>query len=271
MVAGMGLPHATVATIDHDQHRLRRGYLSHHYSKRAVDALIPLISERIETLCARLEGALKTGGRISLDKVFAAMTADVIYTQFFGASVDYLSDPDLSVPWRDAFIGLSIGFHSSRFMPTLLRMLNMLHPSVLKLVQRLIQGPLVTPLFELRERTRQTIQQLLDDNESGGSASQCVIVEAIENSDIPPQDRTLERLLDEGILFGFAGTETLSRALAVGSFYLLNDKSILTKLRGELAATTEKSANRELTLAELESLPYLVPASFLIRQGNNVR
>lgn len=39
-------------------------------------------------------------------KAFAAMTADVIYTQFFGARVDYLSDPDFSVPWCDAFIGL---------------------------------------------------------------------------------------------------------------------------------------------------------------------
>lgn len=90
-VAGMGQPDATVATVDHDQHRVRRGYLSHHYSKRAVDALIPLISERIETLCARLEGVLKAGSRISLDKAFAAMTADVVYTQFFGARVDYLS------------------------------------------------------------------------------------------------------------------------------------------------------------------------------------
>lgn len=143
-------------------------------------------------------------------------------------------------------------------------MLNKLHPSVLKPFLRLIQGPLVTPLFDLQEQTRQTIQRLLDDDRSGGSASQCVVVEAIGNTDIPPQDRTSERLLDEEVIFGFAGTETVSRAMAAGSFYLFNDKSILARLRDELAAATAKSPNTELTLGELEKLPYLVLKSILI-------
>lgn len=40
-VVGFGHPGATAATVDHDRHRERRGYVRHHYSKRAVDALIP--------------------------------------------------------------------------------------------------------------------------------------------------------------------------------------------------------------------------------------
>lgn len=263
-VAAFGQPDALVATVDHDQHRLRRGYWSHHYSKRAVDALIPLIIERIDALCARLEGVLQTGSWISLDKAFSAMTADVIYAQLFGAHPDYLSDPGLNVPWRDAFIGFTAAFHTSRFMPSLIRMLRKLRPSLLKLILRLINGPLITPLFELQEQTRQTIQRLFDDNNPDSPAVKCVIVEALGNPDIPPQDRTLERLVDDGIIFGFAGTETLGRVLAIGSFHLLNDKSILAKLRAELAAATEKSPNKELTLGELEKLPYLVFKSLIV-------
>lgn len=169
-----------------------------------------------------------------------------------------MSDPDLSVPWRDAFIGLSDGFHVSRFIPNLLRMLKKLRPSLFKLVSRLLSGPLMTVLFDLQEQTRKTIQSLLDDNSPGSPATQCVIVEALRNPDIPPQDRTLERLVDDGIIFGFAGTETLGRSLAVGSFYLLSDKLVLARLRDELAAATEKSSNKELTLGELEKLPFLV-------------
>lgn len=167
------------------------GTLSHHYSKRAVNALIPLINERIDALCARLDGTLKTGSRISLDKAFSAFTADVIYAQLFGAVPDYLSDPDPSVPWRDAFIGLSAGFHVSRFIPNLLRMLKKLHPSLFKLISRLLSGPLVTVLFDLQEKTRETIESLLDDSNPDSPAAQCVIVEALRNHDIPPQDRTL--------------------------------------------------------------------------------
>lgn len=263
-VAGFGHPDAMASTVDHDQHRMRRGYLSHHYSKRAVDGLIPLINERIDALCSCLERAVKTGRRISLDKAFSALAADVIYAQFFGAHLDYLSDPDLSVPWRDAFIGLTAGFHTSRFIPNLLRMLKKLPPSCLKLVLRLLNGPLMNPLFEMQENTRQTVERLLADNNPDSPAAQCVIVEALRDPDIPPQDRTIERLVDDGIIFGFAGTESLGRALAVGSFYLLSDKSILAKLRAELAAATEKSPNKELTLGELERLPYLVFHFFIV-------
>ncbi|KAG6366081.1 hypothetical protein INS49_000257 [Diaporthe citri] len=256
-VAAFGQPDALVATVDHDQHRTRRGYLSRHYSKRAVDALIPLITERIDALCARFEGALNTGSRISLDRAFSALAADVIYAQFFGTHLDYLSDPDLRVLWRDAFIGLSAGFHSSRLIPDLARMLKKLPPNFSKLVLRLLNGPLIDALLDLQEHIKQTVERLLADNNPGSPAAQCVIVEVLRNPDIPPQDRTIERLVDDGMIFGFAGTETSSRALAVGSFYLLNDKPILAKLRTELAAATEKSPNQTLTLGELEKLPYL--------------
>lgn len=137
-------------------------------------------------------------------------------------------------------------------------MLKKLSPSLFKLISRLMGGPLVIVLFDLQEQTRQTIQRLLDDNNPDSPTAQCVIVEALRNPDIPPQDRTLERLVDDGIIFGFAGTETLGRALAVGSFYLLSDKFVPARLRGELAAATEKSSNQELNLGELEKLPYLV-------------
>lgn len=260
-VAAIGHPDAIVAAADHDQHRMRRGYLSHHYSKRAVDALIPLLNERIDALCARLEGALRTGSRISLDRAFSALAADVIYAQFFGAHLNYLSDPELSVPWRDAFIGLAAGFHTSRFIPNLIRMLNKLPPSFLKFVLRLLNGPLVIPLFDLQEKTRQTVERLAENNPDS-PVPQCIVVEALGSPDIPLHDRTIARLVDDGIIFGFAGTETSSRALAVGSFYLLNDKSILAKLRAELAAATEMSPNKELTLGALEKLPYLVSDSF---------
>lgn len=262
-MVGFGHPDAMASTVDHDQHRIRRGYLSHHYSKRAVDSLVPLINERIEALCVRFDEVLETGCSISLDKAFSAMAADVIYTQFFGAHLDCLSDLGLSVPWRDAFIGLSGGFHISRFIPGLIRLLKKLRPSLLKIILDYFQCPLMSSLFKLQEDTRETIQRMLDEENSDSIAAQCVIMEVLRDPNIPPQDRTIERLVDDGILFGFGGTETLGRSLAVGSFYLLNDKSILAKLREELVAATEKSSNENLTLDELQRLPYLVCTPFL--------
>lgn len=186
---------------------------------------------------------------ISLDKAFSALAVDVIYAHFFGAHLDYLPGPDLLVPWRDAFIGLSAGLHISRFIPNLLCTLKKLRPSFFKLIVRLLSGPLITALFDLQEHTRQTVQRLLSGNNLDTPSAQCAIMEALRNPNIPPRDRTIERLVDDGIISGFAGTETTGRFLAVGSFHLLNDKSILTSLWGELAAATEKSPNKDLTLS----------------------
>lgn len=114
------------------------------------------------------------GTAATVDHAFSALTADVIYAQFFGAHLDYLSDPDIRVPWRDACIGLAAGFHISRFIPSLLRKLKRLRPSFFKFIMRLLSGPLMNVLFELQEHTRQTVQSLLDDNNPDSPSAQCM-------------------------------------------------------------------------------------------------
>jgi cytochrome P450 len=74
---------------------------------------------------------------------------------------------------------------------------------------------------------------------------------------MPPQERTLDRLGDEGTTIIFAGTETTARALSVGMFHILNDKAILNKLREELD-TLPNVSNGVYSHTQLEKLPYLV-------------
>lgn len=92
------------------------------------------------------------GTAATVDHAFSALTADVIYAQFFGAHLDYLSDPDIRVPWRDACIGLAAGFHIyvSRFIPSLLRRLKRLRPSFFKFIMRLFSGLLMNVRIDLQ-------------------------------------------------------------------------------------------------------------------------
>lgn len=82
-------------------------------------------------------------------------------------------------------------------------------------------------------------------------------------SDLPPQEKSVDRLADEAQLMIGAGLETTAWALTVTSFHLINNPVILKKLRAELEAAIPKPTS-ELDSLSLEQLPYL---SACIREG----
>jgi cytochrome P450 len=221
-----------------------------YFSKRSITAMEPLIHERITALLGRFDGALREGKRISLDKAFSAMTADIITQRFFGYHYDYLSVPDLVFPIREAFQGVSEIFHWTRFAPWAIRYLKMLPIPIIRLIL-----PPVGALLALQKEIGDKIIEPRETDEPEKQKS--VIMQALSDESIPKSERTMQRLLDEGQVIIFAGTETSSRALSVGMFYLLSDKSLVDKLRAELSQVAH-IPETELTAANLESLPYLV-------------
>jgi cytochrome P450 len=70
-------------------------------------------------------------------------------------------------------------------------------------------------------------------------------------SKLPPKEKKLERIYQEGQTFVAAGTETTAWTLSVIVFYLLKDPTKLQRLTDEL-----RKAN-PTTSIELEQLPYL--------------
>ena len=260
-VAGFAVPSSVAATVDHVHHRSRRGYMNPYFSKRSIVGMESMIHERISTLCGRLEETNKEGSMISLDKAFSAMTADIITNRFYGFHYDYLSRKDLKFPVRDAFLGVSLIFHLARFAPALVRSLKKLPISVIRYIL-----PSVADFLALQDEIKDNITTTLEKQSLSEAASKSVIIEALGDQRIPPEERTLKRLLDEGTVIIFAGTETSSRALAVGMFYLLNNKSLITRLRAELA-TLPDQPDENLTLQQLEPLPFLVGFLVLASQA----
>jgi cytochrome P450 len=78
---------------------------------------------------------------------------------------------------------------------------------------------------------------------------------ALCDPSLPAEERTLDRLQDEGFSLIGGGTETTTGTLKIIMFNLLHNKSLLSKLREELA---QNSCD---TWAELEQLPYMVSYS----------
>ncbi|XP_044721523.1 cytochrome p450 domain-containing protein [Hirsutella rhossiliensis] len=75
-------------------------------------------------------------------------------------------------------------------------------------------------------------------------------------SDLPPSEKTLQRMTDEGFSLFAAGTETVSWALAVTTYHLLTRPAMLERLTAEVSQVVDSSGELP-SWTGLEKLPYL--------------
>jgi cytochrome P450 len=250
-----GAPYSLVGTVNHDHHRLRRSFVANYFSKRSVANLTPMINEKVDKLVARFEDAYHQDAVLHLMLDFAALTADVITYYSFGWSHGYLDDANSasSNDFVDAVNGLMSMFHINRFFPILIRVFRAAPPAVVGWLQ-----PRMADLFnfkaKLRRQASETLQRRNMDVDSRNRGS---IFDALVSPEVPPEEKTLDRLEDESALLLGAGTETTARAISLSMFHLINNKDMLIKLREELRTVLETPTSKA-SWTQLEKLPYLV-------------
>ncbi|KAJ4504170.1 hypothetical protein HRR75_007793 [Exophiala dermatitidis] len=105
---------------------------------------------------------------------------------------------------------------------------------------------------------RARVTDIIADNKVG-KKSDGTIFQTLLDSDLPPHEKTVDRLQDEGQVLIGAGSETTAKALSIITFFLLEDKRKLERLRAELKAIPSKGDGR-FSLTDLEQLPYLTAA-----------
>lgn len=207
------------------------------------------IHERIGKLCDRLDASIVKGEVVPLDSAFSALTADVVTELFYGEHLNYLNNPDYKAAATNAALGITLYSNWARFVPWLMASLKKMPIFLLRII-----FPAVAELFLLQKEMKQRILCSLNEENRGKSSS--IIVRALGDVTIPPAERGIDRLMDEATIVILAGTETTSRALSVGLFYVLHEKAHLMKIREELNTL---SANPDKYCAsQLEQLPYLV-------------
>lgn len=93
-------------------------------------------------------------------------------------------------------------------------------------------------------------------NDEVPKSSHPTIFYELIHSDLPPEEKSSQRMGDEVQTIIGAGLETTAWALSIACFHIINDPKILQKLRDELnEALPDPSA--ELDWLTLEKLPYL--------------
>ncbi|EEQ34237.1 benzoate 4-monooxygenase cytochrome P450 [Microsporum canis CBS 113480] len=255
-VSAFGMTLSMVTTLDHDLHRFRRGILNSFFSKRAVVSLEPLILEKVRRVAERLEEAFEENAVVPFDKLFAALTADVISKYAYGQSLGCLESKELKNGFRDFGNVAGNLSHISTFFPNMMAMLKALPEGVLQAMQ-----PQAAGFFAVKKLVNdQAIATLSEASQPGYKAPEGAdktIFHALCDPAVPAKEKELNRVSEEALAVLGAGTETTARVLTVGTFYLYHDKSVLYRLREELKEVMPKP-DSSITWTQLEQLPYLV-------------
>lgn len=246
-----GAPDSSFATAPHNLHRIRRAALNPYFSKRSIGQTESLIMTKVQVLCRRFEEACKSGQVIRLDAAYMALTMDVITHYCFGDSYNYLEEDDFRASWKETVIAGSANGAFLRQFPWALPILKM---APLPLVQ--MMNPPAGHLMAWQRMVRAQVDDIIAQNKEGKKTTGTVF-QALLDSDLPPKEKSADRLQDEGQTLVGAGSETTAKSLAVITFYLYEDKTKLEKLREELR-TVMPTPTSSVSLTTLEQLPYFV-------------
>ncbi|KAL8791162.1 MAG: hypothetical protein Q9195_006001 [Heterodermia aff. obscurata] len=252
------VPMSVGGSMTHELHRKRREALNPFFSKRSVVALGPMISTKVDLLCASLERHAENGTPINLSDIYYAFAHDVVSQYSFGQDNSLLKDEYRASALRLHLSELLLGVKFNQHFPWVVDMLDLL-PFFLA---KHIMPPGVLDMVEFTTAIRNEVQEVLDDDSSEKKNKRSIFYELRDNATLPPSEKSLARLEQEGTLLVMAGTESTAKSLGIAHFHLISNPEILHRVRAEL-----KTISHPASWTELEQLPYL---SAVIAEANRL-
>ena len=247
------MPQSTFNTIDADQHKLRRGAVAPFFSRRSILALEPTLREKVFKVCERLAGFQKSKQPIDLRLLFSCMTTDIVSEYAFPHCFDLLSTDDLSPAWRKTFAEGLRNFQWFKHYPFLWHVLRSIPYHVLTTL-----SPEMKITLDWERGNQALVRDIVNSHDPNKKPSEThpTIFHEILSSDLPAEEKSYDRLWQEGSSLIGAGVETTSNTLNVILFHLLQNPSQLKRLQNELQSLMPDPAHLA-TWNELEKLPYL--------------
>lgn len=259
-------------TIDHRLHRLRRSAISPYFSKQAVLRFVPEIQARLTTLCNRLNTEFKGKDRpVRADFFLACMALDFVMQISFARNYDFTSCEDFNPDYMKALKGITTGAHVFIYFPGMMKVMKALPESLVEWLDPCIRSvftfrhvslenifylPVLTAFKDIELQAKAMIELGAESDDSKDAAHPTIFKELV-HSNLPPEEKTLERLRHEAQVIVGAGGETMQHAASVGICHVLLNEEILARLKKELLLAWPDLDSLPPSLQELEQLPYL--------------
>ncbi|EQB51707.1 cytochrome P450 [Colletotrichum gloeosporioides Cg-14] len=249
-VRGSGVAEqATFSTADHDVHRMRRGAVSKFFSRAQVSRLEPTVRELAERLCNKI---LDVGKRSPFDvtTAYSLFTTDVISGYCLGKNMGLIDQDGWEPNFREPLYAQLRLVYWFRFIPLLKHAGVAMAMFTRKLSEDMetLFNALIVDMPNNVRKAQADVNKGIDDGTS--------VFGALLRSDLPPSEKALQRMTEEGFSLFAAGTETVSWALAVITYHLLTKDELLDKATAEVSQVVDGSGQLP-SWAALEKLPYL--------------
>ncbi|KAL9130772.1 MAG: hypothetical protein Q9217_001120 [Psora testacea] len=224
----------------------------------SITTIEPLIQEKIDKLCLALSRYAETQEPIELGLAYMALTLDIISHYAFGASYGLVDQPGFSPLWKDVISMTMESFALVRNLPWLPQLLKRLPHPVTEVVDKGLAFYL-----KMEREMRVEVAKMVGNRSKGASENSASlkdrrknIFEELIDSNLPPAEKTVDRLNEEGFALILAGGDTSSQTLSQISYHLLANPDILRRLKAELYQAMP-DATMPARWAELEKLPFL--------------
>ncbi|KAL1963024.1 hypothetical protein VTN77DRAFT_8772 [Rasamsonia byssochlamydoides] len=249
-------PLSILTAADHYRHRLLRSNMNPFFSMARIRRLEPAIQTLVDELCSRLSAFRNTGRPVVIHNAFTCFATDVITSYVLGEDHCYLDEPDFAPQWCST---ISSGAKTGLFF----RHFPWLHPVVKALPEHWLakMDPGVDLVYKYMHRCLRLIHAVIDSQGDCSQSSaksdpsdQPTFFHDVLSSNLPPEEKTPERLAQEMMVVIGAGAETTAKTLSVITFYLLDNPEKLQKLKQELDAL---DPDQTASLVQFEQMPYL--------------
>ena len=254
---GFAVPTAGGMTIEHEVHRKRRGALNPFFSKASIQANVPIIQEKLAVMVDRLDKIAGSREVLDLEAVYLALTTDVLTQCSYGWTYDYIHHPEWAYKWKVVNTGGRASAAIVRSFPLIGKVVRSMPVSV--------AVALVPPVGFMKswmQRVGVQVRKIKDDPETmqmikTEKRRKDTIFAQILSSDLPEEELSDQRLIDEGVLIATAGSETTSWAITITTYHLMKSPTILANMREELSKLTIPAGDPVAPWQTLEQQPYL--------------
>lgn len=232
-----------------------------------------MIQDKIDLLKSKLLDRAETGEILDMQRVYAALSLDIITQHALGESWEALERPDLGAAITNA-----------------IQMMLKLHPfgRAFPLAMRVVEGSIswLVNKFEvesdygsspagfvryIRKTTAKVFDRASEGKDLYTSAEAPIIHKILRESALPESEKSLSRMSAETVVLTAAGTDTTARTLAIAQYYILSDPTMHGRLLAELRTVIPAPGAAIPSHDTLERLPYLTGIILeSLRLGNTV-
>ncbi|KAL8853731.1 MAG: hypothetical protein Q9221_001374 [Calogaya cf. arnoldii] len=243
-------------TMDHDKHRQRREPWNPYFSKQSVARLQPLLVQAVvDKLCMRLREYQKVRKPVVMTHAFACVTSDIISEYSFPEGYDLLEKPEFDSAHYEAWMGLTKLSHVLKQFGWLYPLLDSMPMWITKWTSPEMYLILQGQKFLLAQATELSKQRGQPDYKE--TTSRPSMMKAFMDSPLLPEsEKAPSRIKAEAQIAIGAGTLTTTHALKAGTYHLLANTDVHSRLMAELEERIP-DPNKPPNLRELEQMPYL--------------